>query len=156
MQESVLTLRNQYTILYTISPTDRTRNDILLTHLNSFLSQCSLVISTMDFVCVPEICSKMLGIKDQYLCAAHQSPRSCSALDYAHHTIAQLQTHLKSRSVRLTLSLLSTVFRRLIRVFYHLAAYHFIHFLAVEVCRILLCCYLYFPSYRERHYYISV
>lgn len=88
----------------------------------------SLVIGLIaDKNCTPETCPEMRASSWQYLCAVHDPPRSCNAMDYSTHTLDHAATTLcltKHFPSRLSLNAngtkqLSSIFRRLYRIFAH-------------------------------------
>ncbi|KAK6341769.1 hypothetical protein TWF730_001265 [Orbilia blumenaviensis] len=86
-----------------------------------------LVVGLLSDNCTEETCPEMRASLWQYLCAVHDPPRSCCAMDYSVHTLDHAATTLCSTKhfpSRLNINAngtkqLSSIFRRLYRIFAH-------------------------------------
>lgn len=86
-----------------------------------------LVVALIRDGCTATSCPEMRADEWQYLCAAHDPPRSCCAIDYITHTLdnaAMILCSTKYFPSRLSLTgngtkHLSSIFRRLYRIFAH-------------------------------------
>ena len=101
-------------------------------HLRQFCQELNGLATRLQMECSPSSCSQMTAT-DQwiFLCAAHKSPKECSAIDYTRHTLdgaASLLNNSKYFPSRVSLKLasvskLGSVSRRIYRIFSH-AYYH--------------------------------
>ena len=101
-------------------------------HLRQFCLELNGLATRLQTECSPSSCSQMTAT-DQwiFLCAAHKSPKECSAIDYTRHTLdgaASLLNNSKYFPSRVSLKLasvskLGSVSRRIYRIFSH-AYYH--------------------------------
>jgi len=101
-------------------------------HLRQFCLELNGLATRLQLECSPSSCSQMTAT-DQwiFLCAAHKSPKECSAIDYTRHTLdgaASLLNNSKYFPSRVSLKLasvskLGSVSRRIYRIFSH-AYYH--------------------------------
>ncbi|KAF3160314.1 hypothetical protein TWF132_009520 [Orbilia oligospora] len=86
-----------------------------------------LVVGLLSDNCTEETCPEMRASLWQYLCAVHDPPRSCCAMDYSVHTLDHAASTLCSTKhfpSRLNINAngtkqLSSIFRRLYRIFAH-------------------------------------
>lgn len=86
-----------------------------------------LLVALLQDNCTNKTCPQMRASEWQYLCAVHDSPQSCCAIDYSCHTLDYAATILTSSRYfpsRLSLTAqggkhLSSIFRRLYRIFAH-------------------------------------
>ncbi|KAJ6264270.1 hypothetical protein Dda_0414 [Drechslerella dactyloides] len=86
-----------------------------------------LVVGLLGDNCTEETCPEMRASLWQYLCAVHDPPRSCCAMDYSVHTLDHAASTLCSTKhfpSRLNINAngtkqLSSIFRRLYRIFAH-------------------------------------
>lgn len=146
-QQNLKALRETLSSLYTCpTPKDQARlNDFIKENLKVLLADMLLYTGEMELFCNKQTCQQMKGYSTQiYLCAAHAQPKECCAIDYSNDTICALIEVLKSRSLTQKRSQASvfqyfvTAVRRAHRIFLHLHAYHFAHFIRLE--RNLLLC----------------
>ncbi|KAF3930813.1 hypothetical protein ABW20_dc0110097 [Dactylellina cionopaga] len=87
----------------------------------------NLVVGLLSDNCTEETCPEMRASLWQYLCAVHDPPRSCCAMDYSVHTLDHAASTLCSTKhfpSRLNINAngtkqLSSIFRRLYRIFAH-------------------------------------
>lgn len=118
-------------------PPDGVDRNIWLYELCRFLSQKanSIIIALFadDPPCSAQTCPEMRASEWQYLCAVHDPPKSCCAIDYCCHTLdwaANTLTSPKSFPSRLALGTemnnqhtqvrqLTNIFRRVYRIFAH-------------------------------------
>ncbi|TKA75014.1 hypothetical protein B0A55_04794 [Friedmanniomyces simplex] len=81
-------------------PPPHTSRDIWLYELARFLIQKTNSIIIALFAdsppCSPQTCSEMRASEWQYLCAVHDPPKSCAAIDYCCHTLDWAATTLTS------------------------------------------------------------
>ncbi|TKA72830.1 hypothetical protein B0A55_06038 [Friedmanniomyces simplex] len=81
-------------------PPPNTSRDIWLYELARFLIQKTNSIIIALFAdsppCSPQTCSEMRASEWQYLCAVHDPPKSCAAIDYCCHTLDWAATTLTS------------------------------------------------------------
>lgn len=103
-------------------------------HLRQFCQELNgLATRLQDGGCSPTTCPQMTAT-DQwiFLCAAHKSPKECSAIDYTRHTLdgaANLLNNSKYFPSRVSLKLasvtkLGSVSRRIYRIFSHAYFHH--------------------------------
>ncbi|RPA98901.1 hypothetical protein L873DRAFT_1739483 [Choiromyces venosus 120613-1] len=86
-----------------------------------------LLVALLKDNCTASSCPEMRASEWQYLCAVHDPPQSCCAIDYSTHTLDQAATMLcTTRYFPSRLSLhtasvkhLASIFRRLYRIFAH-------------------------------------
>ncbi|KAI5777832.1 mob1 family protein [Geopyxis carbonaria] len=115
-----------------------------------------LIVSLLKDRCNAQSCPEMRASEWQYLCAVHESPQSCCAIDYSTHTLDQAATMLCSTKFfpsRLSLAQQSTkhlasIFRRLYRIFAHAWFQHRHCFWEVEN---ELGLYVFFKTVSERY-----
>lgn len=101
-------------------------------HLRQFCQELNGLATRLQVECSPSSCPQMTAT-DQwiFLCAAHKSPKECSAIDYTRHTLdgaANLLNNSKYFPSRVSLKLasvtkLGSISRRIYRIFSH-AYYH--------------------------------
>lgn len=81
-------------------PPPNTSKEIWLYELGRFLIQKTNAIIVALFAdsppCNPHTCPEMRASEWQYLCAVHDPPKSCSAIDYCCHTLDWAATTLTS------------------------------------------------------------
>ena len=89
---------------------------ILILHsLILFVSEMHTLIVEMKLFCHQDTCNKMKGYSQQlYLCAAHPTPKECSAIDYCLHSLDSLLDAFRARSLA-TKAFVSSL--RLFRIF---------------------------------------
>ncbi|KAI5795445.1 Mob1/phocein, partial [Peziza echinospora] len=115
-----------------------------------------LVVALLHDDCTSKTCPQMRASEWQYLCAVHAEPQSCCAIDYTCHTLDNAATVLTSSRFfpsRLSLTAqggkhLSSIFRRLYRIFAHAWFQHRTVFWDVEGEWGL---YLFFKTVSERY-----
>lgn len=86
-----------------------------------------LLVALLNDKCTASSCPEMRASEWQYLCAVHDPPKSCCAIDYSTHTLDQAATMLCTTRYfpsRLSLATgsikhLGSIFRRLYRIFAH-------------------------------------
>ncbi|KAK3719302.1 hypothetical protein LTR37_004521 [Vermiconidia calcicola] len=82
------------------TPPANTSKDIWLYELGRFLIQKTNAIIVALFQdippCSPQTCPEMRASEWQYLCAVHDPPKSCAAIDYCCHTLDWAATTLTS------------------------------------------------------------
>jgi|ERR1712137_616923 len=102
-------------------------------HLRQFCQELNGLATRLQVECSPTSCPQMTAT-DQwiFLCAAHKSPKECSAIDYTRHTLdgaANLLNNSKYFPSRVSLKLasvtkLGSVSRRIYRIFSHAYFHH--------------------------------
>ena len=115
-----------------------------------------LIVALLADRCTAQSCPEMRASEWQYLCAVHESPQSCCAIDYSTHTLDQAATMLTSTKYfpsRLSLHQgsmrhLASIFRRLYRIFAHAWFQHRHVFWEVEGEHGL---YLFFKTVSDRY-----
>lgn len=115
-----------------------------------------LIVALLNDKCTASTCPEMRASEWQYLCAVHESPQSCCAIDYSTHTLDQAATMLTSTKYfpsRLSLHQasvkhLASIFRRLYRIFAHAWFQHRHVFWEVEGEHGL---YLFFKTVSDRY-----
>jgi len=113
-------------------PPNTDKNVWILEHLRRFLAELHLLMVYLDDECTADTCPKMCATNDwEFLCAAHQEPQKCCAMDYIMHTLVGFisllsnpnhfpsRTKISSDGAKFFVSMV----RRLYRVFAH-AYYH--------------------------------
>ncbi|KAG5438084.1 hypothetical protein PCK2_000973 [Pneumocystis canis] len=86
-----------------------------------------LVVGMLEDSCSPKKCPEMRANEWQYLCACHNSPQECAAIDYILHTLDNTTTLLCSNKYfpsKMSVPISSTkhfssIMRRLYRIFSH-------------------------------------
>ncbi|KAK0391035.1 hypothetical protein NLU13_0537 [Sarocladium strictum] len=113
------------------------------------ISQCNTLIVGFLFdapPCSANTCPEMRASEWQFLCAVHETPKSCCAIDYCCHTLdwaanvvtdqkifpSRFMVHNDAQNKNLGLRNLVNVFRRLHRIFAHAWFQHRSVFWAVE------------------------
>jgi hypothetical protein len=105
----------------------------ILEHLRQMLSELNLLCVALDDVCTTSSCPKMVATKDwEFLCAAHEKPKECCAIDYFLHALNGFTALLNNPEMfpsRAKVSPQSTqcfvsIARRLYRVFAHAYFHH--------------------------------
>lgn len=103
-------------------------------HLRMFCMQLNRLAVKLQDCCKPESCNQMTATEQWiFLCAAHKQPNECSAIDYTRHTLdgaASLINNNKYFPSRVTIkdssvAKLSSVCRRVYRIFSHAYYHHF-------------------------------
>ena len=115
-----------------------------------------LIVALLQDHCTAQSCPEMRASEWQYLCAVHDTPQSCCAIDYSTHTLDHAATMLTSNKYfpsRLTLhpasvKHLASIFRRLYRIFAHAWFQHRHVFWEVEGEHGL---YLFFKTVSDRY-----
>ena len=101
-------------------------------HLRQVCLELNGLAVKLQAECAPEVCAQMSATEQWiFLCAAHRTPQECSAVDYTRHTLDGAACLLNSNKYfpsRVTikdssLSKLSSICRRIYRIFSH-AYYH--------------------------------
>lgn len=118
-----------------------------------------LIVALLADNCTAQSCPEMRASEWQYLCAVHESPQNCCAIDYSTHTLDQAATMLTSTKYfpsRLSLHQgsvrhLASIFRRLYRIFAHAWFQHRHVFWDVEGEHGL---YLFFKTVSDRYHLI--
>lgn len=102
-------------------------------HLRQFCNEMNGLAVRLQLECDPKVCVQMTATEQWiFLCAAHKNPKECSAIDYTLHTLhgaASLLNSNKHFPSRLSikensLSKLSSVARRIYRIFSHAYFHH--------------------------------
>lgn len=102
-------------------------------HLRQFCNEMNSLAVRLQVECDPKVCVQMTATEQWiFLCAAHKNPKECSAIDYTLHTLhgaASLLNSNKHFPSRLSikdnsLSKLSSVARRIYRIFSHAYFHH--------------------------------
>lgn len=133
-----------------ISETEFVDRNLWLYELCRFLTQKANVVSIFlmndNPPCSSQTCPEMRASEWQYLCAVHEPPKSCCAIDYCNHTLdwaANVLTspkHFPSRlalggeagNVNQSMRQLTNIFRRVYRIFAHAWFQHRDAFWSVE------------------------
>lgn len=113
-------------------PEDQDENVWVYEQLRQFLIDMNQIVVILAPVCTSSSCPKMIASKYEFLCAAHGKPQECSAIDYVIHTLEGFQDMLNEKEmfpsrVRVpakSMQALSTLPRRMIRVFAHAFFHH--------------------------------
>ena len=99
-------------------------------HVRQFVLELNLLATSLKDICNKESCPSMKGsAESEFLCAAHKTATSCSAIDYMVHNLDQATSillNIKNFQSRVSISetrSLDTIVRRLYRLFAH--TYHF-------------------------------
>ncbi|KAJ3292229.1 hypothetical protein HK104_005448 [Borealophlyctis nickersoniae] len=100
-------------------------------HLRQVCLELNNLIVLMEGECTSSTCTEMKADEWMYLCAAHATPQSCCAIDYAVHTLDNAIALLNSQKYfpsrvsvpETSLKHFQNVARRLYRIFAH-AWYH--------------------------------
>lgn len=118
---------------FILSPPEGADEDVWkYEHLRQFCQELNALATRLQVECTPSTCPQMTAT-DQwiFLCAAHKSPKECSAIDYTRHTLdgaAILLNSTKYFPSRVSLrqpsvTKLGSISRRIYRIFSH-AYYH--------------------------------
>ncbi|EXJ80637.1 hypothetical protein A1O3_06921 [Capronia epimyces CBS 606.96] len=120
-----------------INETENVDRNLWLYELCRFLTQKANIVSIFlmndNPPCSSQTCPEMRASEWQYLCAVHEPPKSCCAIDYCNHTLdwaANVLTSPKHFPSRLALGgeagnaiqsmrQLTNIFRRVYRIFAH-------------------------------------
>lgn len=103
-------------------------------HLRMFCMQLNRLAARLQDCCYPETCNQMTATEQWiFLCAAHKQPNECPAIDYTRHALDSAASLLNSNKYfpsRVTIkessvTKLSSVCRRLYRIFSHAYYHHF-------------------------------
>ncbi|KAI1305890.1 MOB kinase activator-like 4 [Halotydeus destructor] len=101
-------------------------------HLRQFCMELNRLAVRLQKECNPQTCTQMTATEQWiFLCAAHKTPKECSAIDYTRHTLDGAACLLNSNKYfpsRVTIkessvAKLGSVCRRVYRIFSH-AYYH--------------------------------
>ena len=103
--------------------------------MRQFITELSLllVILINDKKCTPETCPKMKATDTWlYLCACHQKPQDCSAIDYMQHCLDHATSTLNDKKnfrdrfkiEENSYKYLQSIVRRLYRIFSHTFFHH--------------------------------
>jgi hypothetical protein len=99
-------------------------------HVRQFVLELNLLATSLKDICSRESCPSMKGsAESEFLCAAHKTATSCSAIDYMVHNLDQATSillNIKNFQSRVSITetkSLDTIVRRLYRLFAH--TYHF-------------------------------
>eukprot|EP00823_Brevimastigomonas_motovehiculus_P000782 TRINITY_DN109_c4_g1_i1.p1 TRINITY_DN109_c4_g1~~TRINITY_DN109_c4_g1_i1.p1 ORF type:complete len:255 (+),score=42.97 TRINITY_DN109_c4_g1_i1:89-853(+) len=132
--------KNPQDVLSIVTKPDTVDREIwLYEHLRRLLQDLNGLIVALSDSCNKNSCSKMCATSDwEYLCAAHQPPKPCCAIDYIQHTISSFVSLLNNAQQFPNRSKISakaaenfdSVVRRIYRFFAH-SYYH--HRLAFDV-----------------------
>ena len=102
-------------------------------HLRQFCMELNKLAVKLQAECNPETCTQMTATEQWiFLCAAHKTPKECSAIDYTRHTLdgaACLLNSTKYFPSRVTIkessvAKLGSVCRRVYRIFSHAYFHH--------------------------------
>ena len=102
-------------------------------HLRQFCMELNKLAVKLQAECNPETCTQMTATEQWiFLCAAHKTPKECSAIDYTRHTLdgaACLLNSTKYFHSRVTIkessvAKLGSVCRRVYRIFSHAYFHH--------------------------------
>ncbi|GBC02204.1 hypothetical protein RclHR1_00450039 [Rhizophagus clarus] len=101
-------------------------------HLRQLCLELNYLVIQLEAECNRQTCPDMKANEWQYLCAAHQTPMTCCAIDYIVHTLDGATTLLNSQkyfSSRITIPETSlkhyqSIARRLYRIFAHAWFHH--------------------------------
>lgn len=133
-----------------INDTESVDRNLWLYELCRFLTQKANIVSIFlmndNPPCSSQTCPEMRASEWQYLCAVHEPPKSCCAIDYCNHTLdwaANVLTSPKHFPSRLALGSeagnamqsmrqLTNIFRRVYRIFAHAWFQHRDVFWSVE------------------------
>lgn len=103
-------------------------------HLRLFCMQLNGLAVRLQDCCQPKTCNQMTATEQWiFLCAAHKQPNECPAIDYTRHTLDGASSLLNSNKYfpsRVTIkessvAKLSSVCRRVYRIFSHAYYHHF-------------------------------
>ncbi|CAK9812532.1 MOB kinase activator-like 4 [Anthophora quadrimaculata] len=101
-------------------------------HLRQFCMELNGLTVKLQEECHPQICTQMTATEQWiFLCAAHKTPKECSAIDYTRHTLDGAACLLNSNKYfpsrvsikESSVAKLGSVSRRVYRIFSH-AYYH--------------------------------
>ncbi|KAL7674887.1 hypothetical protein ACOME3_001160 [Neoechinorhynchus agilis] len=57
-------------------------------NVKQFCMELDELVVILEDVCLPSSCSSMADFSNSvYMCAGHNKPKNCSAIDYMHHTL---------------------------------------------------------------------
>ncbi|XP_037074942.1 MOB-like protein phocein [Pollicipes pollicipes] len=102
-------------------------------HLRQFCMELNGLAVKLQLGCQPDTCTQMTATEQWiFLCAAHKTPKECSAIDYTRHTLDGAACLLNSNkyfpsrvSIReSSVSKLGSVCRRVYRIFSHAYFHH--------------------------------
>ncbi|KAF0295912.1 MOB kinase activator-like 4 [Amphibalanus amphitrite] len=102
-------------------------------HLRQFCMELNGLAVKLQLGCQPDTCTQMTATEQWiFLCAAHKTPKECSAIDYTRHTLDGAACLLNSNkyfpsrvSIReSSVSKLGSVCRRVYRIFAHAYFHH--------------------------------
>ncbi|KAK9870102.1 hypothetical protein WA026_006197 [Henosepilachna vigintioctopunctata] len=101
-------------------------------HLKQFCREMKPLVIQLQQECKPDTCDEMTGTEQWiFLCAAHEKPRKCPAIDYINHTLEGSTCLLNSKeqfpteaiNEKSSIRKMSSVCRRIYRILSH-AYYH--------------------------------
>eukprot|EP00095_Tigriopus_kingsejongensis_P006024 snap_masked-scaffold671_size114370-processed-gene-0.18 protein:Tk06024 transcript:snap_masked-scaffold671_size114370-processed-gene-0.18-mRNA-1 annotation:"mob kinase activator-like 4" len=102
-------------------------------HLRQFCMELNGLAVRLQSDCVPETCTQMTATEQWiFLCAAHKTPKECSAIDYTRHTLDGAACLLNSNKYfpsrvsikESSVAKLGSVCRRVYRIFSHAFFHH--------------------------------
>merc|ERR1711937_99863 len=125
---------NRMSIQNILSPPEGADEDVWkYEHLRQFCQELNGLATRLQVECTPQSCPQMTAT-DQwiFLCAAHKSPKECSAIDYTRHTLDGAAILLNSHKYfpsRVSLrqpsvTKLGSISRRIYRIFSHAYFHH--------------------------------
>ena len=102
-------------------------------HLRQFCNELNGIAVKLQNECDPKVCVRMTVTEERtFLCAVHEEPRECSAVDYTLHALHGAASYLNSNKLfpsrvsieESSVHRLSSVARRLYRIFSHAYFHH--------------------------------
>ncbi|CAI2167423.1 18015_t:CDS:2 [Funneliformis geosporum] len=101
-------------------------------HLRQLCLELNYLVVQLEVECTRQSCPEMKADEWQYLCAAHQAPTNCCAIDYIVHTLDGATTLLNSHKYfpsrisipETSLKHYQSIARRLYRIFAHAWFHH--------------------------------
>uniref|UniRef100_A0A915HIX0 Uncharacterized protein n=1 Tax=Romanomermis culicivorax TaxID=13658 RepID=A0A915HIX0_ROMCU len=102
-------------------------------HLRQFCMELNGLAVRLQEQCTPATCTQMTATEQWiFLCAAHKSPKECSAIDYTRHTLDGAASLLNSNKYfpsrisikESSIAKLGSVSRRIYRIFSHAFFHH--------------------------------
>ncbi|CAG8566378.1 11301_t:CDS:2 [Funneliformis mosseae] len=101
-------------------------------HLRQLCLELNYLVVQLEAECTRQSCPEMKADEWQYLCAAHQAPTNCCAIDYIVHTLDGATTLLNSHKYfpsrisipETSLKHYQSIARRLYRIFAHAWFHH--------------------------------
>ncbi|KAJ2700573.1 hypothetical protein FB645_004969 [Coemansia sp. IMI 203386] len=95
----------------------------LYEHMRQICIELGFYVSVVHIECTEKQCPVMRAQETTYYCAGHGSPRPCSAIGYAVHTLDYAVRQL-SQGDNTSLKHLQSMVRRLYRIFAHVYFHH--------------------------------